>query len=174
MTSTCKDHNLCPLISFFLLSPNIYMEASRKICFCVFPPSIARTPNALPKKEKKKTKKDRETLSSSSTHSLPLPLQLALLHTDLACMARLLESPRLCWSRCLLSCLCSTWATSITKSSCHQGQRGHSSCWPCHFDSRRDFVRFNWLSPSTPNSKSFYHPVWTPTHLPTVHKTMKK
>lgn len=65
VTSTCEDHHLCPLTSFFPLSHNIYMEASRKTCFCAFPPSIARTPNALPeKKKRKKTEK----------HSAPLPL----------------------------------------------------------------------------------------------------
>lgn len=70
VTSTCKYHTLCPLISFSFLSYNIYVEASSKTCFCVFPPSIARTPNALPKKRGKKTKE----------HSAPLQTTTAPLH----------------------------------------------------------------------------------------------
>lgn len=61
VTSTCEDHNLCPLTPFFPLSHNIYMEASRKTCVCVLPPSIARTPKALPEKKKKKEKRQRNT-----------------------------------------------------------------------------------------------------------------
>lgn len=66
VTSTCKDHNLCPLTSPFFFPIEFIWEPEAS--FCDFPPSTARTPNALPKK-----KKDRETLSSSSIPPPPPP-----------------------------------------------------------------------------------------------------